>query len=50
MRQIRFTRRDVLKGSSALWATTVFASPIKAAAPEPTAITPALIEAARKAR
>ena len=25
MRQIRFTRRDVLKGSSALWATTVFA-------------------------
>ena len=48
MRQIRFTRRDVLKGSSALWATTVFASPIKAAAPEPTAITPALIEAAKK--
>jgi iron(III) transport system substrate-binding protein len=48
MRQIRFTRRDVLKGSSALSATTVFASPVKAAAPEPTAITPALIEAARK--
>src|ERR1700720_765041 len=48
MRQIRFTRRDVLKGSSALWATTVFASPIKAAAPEPTAIVPALLEAARK--
>jgi hypothetical protein len=49
MRQIPFTRRDVLKGSSALSATTVFASPVKAAAPEPTAITPALIErAARK--
>src|ERR1700726_2843976 len=48
MRQTRFTRRDVLKGSSALSATTVFASPVKAAAPEPTAITPALIEAARK--
>jgi iron(III) transport system substrate-binding protein len=48
MRQIRFTRRNVLKGSSALAATTLFASPVKAAAPEPTAITPALIEAARK--
>ena len=48
MRQIRFTRRNVLKGSSVLAATTLFASPVKAAAPEPTAITPALIEAARK--
>ena len=48
MRQIRFTRRNVLKGSSALAATTLFALPVKAAAPEPTAITPALIEAARK--
>jgi iron(III) transport system substrate-binding protein len=48
MRQIRFTRRDFLKDSSALSAAMIFASSVKAAAPEPTAITPALIEAARK--
>src|SRR3984893_16081113 len=47
MRQ-RFTRRDVLKRSSAVLATTIFASPVKSAAPEPSTITPALIEAARK--
>jgi iron(III) transport system substrate-binding protein len=41
------TRRDVIKGSTAL-GLTVFASPLKAAAPEPTAITPGLIEAANK--
>jgi iron(III) transport system substrate-binding protein len=41
------TRRDILKGSAAL-GLTVFASPLKAAAPEPVAITPALIEAANK--
>src|ERR1700709_176863 len=41
------TRRDILKGSAAL-GLTVFASPLKAAAPEPTAITPALVEAANK--
>src|SRR3981189_2232557 len=41
------TRRDVIKGSAAL-GLTVFATPLKAAAPEPVAITPALIEAARK--
>src|SRR6195952_198490 len=43
----KLTRRDVLKGSAAL-GLTVFAAPAKAAAPEPVAITPALIEAARK--
>src|SRR3979409_210819 len=43
----RFPRRDVIKGSAAL-GLTVFATPLKAAAPEPVAITPALIEAARK--
>ncbi len=48
MRESKFSRRDVLKGSTALAATTVFASPIRAAAPEATAITPQLIEAARK--
>jgi iron(III) transport system substrate-binding protein len=43
----RISRRDLVKGSAAL-GLTVFASPLKAAAPEPTAITPALIDAARK--
>src|SRR3981081_2883145 len=41
------SRRDLVKGSAALGLTT-FAAPLKAAAPEPVAITPALIEAARK--
>jgi len=41
------TRRDIIKGSAAL-GLTMFASPLKAAPPEPTAITPALIEAANK--
>jgi iron(III) transport system substrate-binding protein len=45
--QQTFSRRDVVKASGAL-AATVFASPVRAAAPEPTAVTPALIEAARK--
>jgi iron(III) transport system substrate-binding protein len=43
----RFSRRDVLKASSAL-ALTTFATPIRAAAPPAEAVTPALIEAARK--
>jgi iron(III) transport system substrate-binding protein len=41
------SRRDVLKGSTAL-GLTVFATPVRAAAPPPEAITPALIEAAKK--
>jgi iron(III) transport system substrate-binding protein len=41
------SRRGLIKGSAAL-GLTVFASPIKAVAPEPTAITPTLIEAANK--
>ena len=40
------TRPD--QASAALAASTVFAQPLRAAPPEPTAITPALIEAARK--
>jgi iron(III) transport system substrate-binding protein len=44
----RFSRRDILKGSATLAASSVFAAPLRASAPEPTAITPALIEAARK--
>jgi iron(III) transport system substrate-binding protein len=46
MRKI-LTRRDIIKSSAAL-GLTAFAAPLKAAAPEPVAITPALVEAARK--
>jgi iron(III) transport system substrate-binding protein len=48
MKKWKFSRRDVLKGTTALAVTSTFASPIKAAAPPPTAITPAMIEAAKK--
>jgi iron(III) transport system substrate-binding protein len=48
MRHRTFSRRAVLTASTALAAGAVFAQPAKAAAPEPIAITPALIEAARK--
>ena len=47
MRSGKLSRRDILEGTGSL-AATLFASPIKAAAPEPTAITPQLIEAARR--
>ena len=43
----RFSRRDVLKASSAL-ALTTFATPIRAAAPPAEAVTPELIAAAKK--
>ena len=43
-----FNRRDVLKAGTALTATALFAEPIRAAAPPAEAVTPALIEAARK--
>ena len=42
------SRRTVLKRGFALGAATVFAQPVKAAAPPPSAVTPALVEAARK--
>jgi iron(III) transport system substrate-binding protein len=42
------SRRTVLKASVAIGATTLFAQPLKAAAPAPETITPALIEAAKK--
>lgn len=42
-----FTRRTLLQGTAVLGAS-VFAAPLRAAAPEPSAITPALIEAAKK--
>jgi len=41
------SRRTVLKTSAAA-GLSVFAAPLRAAAPEPTAVTPALIEAARR--
>ncbi len=47
MRQIALSRRSLLRGSAAL-AASAFAGPLRAAAPEATSITPALIEAARK--
>jgi iron(III) transport system substrate-binding protein len=41
------SRRDLIKGSAAL-GLTAFAAPSRAASPEPVAITPALVDAARK--
>src|SRR6202158_879278 len=43
----RLSRRDLVQGSAAL-GLTAFAAPLKAAAPEPVAVTSALVEAARK--
>ncbi len=52
MKKQKPSRRDILqtamKGSTALALGTVFASPARAAAPPPEAITPQLIEAAKK--
>ncbi len=42
------SRRDVLSASAALAAGTVFAQPLRATPPEPSAVTPALVEAARR--
>src|SRR5215472_7756531 len=47
MQSRRITRRDALK-ATALAAGTVFAAPLTAAAPAPSAVTPALIGAARR--
>jgi iron(III) transport system substrate-binding protein len=48
MRESRLSRRDMLKASAVLATSVGFAEPLKAAAPEPTPLTPALIQAARK--
>jgi len=48
MRRSRISRRDLLIGSSALAAGVAFSTQVLSAAPPPSAITPALIEAARK--
>ena len=42
------SRRDVIKAAIALAAGPLFAQPLRAAAPEPSAITPALIAAAKR--
>jgi iron(III) transport system substrate-binding protein len=47
MRKIEFSRRGVLTSSAAIAAMT-FAAPLKAATPESSAVTPALIGAARR--
>jgi iron(III) transport system substrate-binding protein len=48
MSRARVSRRDILKASAAFGAVSIFAAPLRAAAPEPSPITPALIEAAKK--
>jgi iron(III) transport system substrate-binding protein len=48
MRSKRWSRRDVLTASTALAAGVIFAEPLKAVAPPPSEVTPALIDAARK--
>jgi iron(III) transport system substrate-binding protein len=48
MKKWRFSRRDVLKGTTALAAASTFASPIRAQAPAAAAIDQKLIDAAKK--
>src|ERR1700761_2935875 len=48
MKRQKVSRRDVLKGSTALALGAVFAAPARAEAPPAEAITPQLIEAAKK--
>src|ERR1700747_807791 len=48
MRRNGFSRRDVLKGTAALAAGTVYASPLSAAPPRRSAIPPERVEAAKK--
>jgi iron(III) transport system substrate-binding protein len=48
MKERKFSRRNVLKGTSALALSAVFASPARAVAPPPVAITPELVDAANK--
>jgi iron(III) transport system substrate-binding protein len=48
MQRNRFSRRDVLKATGAVAASSMFATSVRAAAPPATAITPELIEAAKK--
>jgi hypothetical protein len=50
MRNGKLSRRSVLEGSTAFAAPLLFPKLLKAAAPDPTTVSPALIEAAMKAR
>ncbi|MGO8908709.1 MAG: ABC transporter substrate-binding protein [Bradyrhizobium sp.] len=47
MKRRGVSRRDVIKGSATL-GLTIFAAPLKAAAPEPVPVTPQLVEAVKK--
>ncbi len=48
MKRSRFSRRDVLIGSGALAAGAAFSTRVQSAAPSASAVTPALLEAAKK--
>jgi iron(III) transport system substrate-binding protein len=48
MRERRISRREIVKGTAAAAAATVFASPVSAAAPPAATVTKELIEAAKK--
>src|SRR5215475_76181 len=48
MKQVSSSRRDVLKGGAAVAAGAAFSTRVMAAAPPPEAVTPALVEAAKK--
>ena len=48
MPERQWSRRDIIRASTALAAGALFAEPSRAAAPPPTSVTPELIEAARK--
>src|SRR5216110_3089717 len=48
MKARKLSRRDILQGAAALATGAVFASPVRAQTPEPVAITPDLVEAAKK--
>jgi iron(III) transport system substrate-binding protein len=48
MRERKLSRRDILKATTALAIGSVFPEPLNAARPEPSAVTPILIDAARK--
>jgi iron(III) transport system substrate-binding protein len=48
MRKQPWSRRDLLRASTAFAAGAVFAEPVRAATPPPISVTPELVEAARK--
>src|SRR3954462_4254631 len=48
MKRRKLSRRDILQGAATLATSAMFASPVRAQAREPVAITPTLVEAAKK--